>query len=609
MKTKIVSVALSTLAFSTTSMALDYTVDNIPDFVEIPSKPTNNMYTINLSAGEGVDLAKFDAAENANIFYLFTKEGAPNPDASYLIAYGANIIRTDANDAIVGLRTPSSEGGRDATMTFASGVYNLGTKTSDNSATSLSSNGLALSVWGANGESASTDKRAIVIDSDATLNVYATKLNLKTNTNTSVIFKGTVNVFNQAIASLNQYTTETPENPTYGRVIVIGSTSGIDGKGTIVVDGGTLNASEIYQAEDGSKMKVINAGKVNFYGDAVSLNVKDFTLGDNVTSTQETVKTAGALTIEGKNFTSLADSKIEANSLIIKATNANLAGTISVTEGNLSVEGENINLAGTISVAGRFSNGYGVDYNSSASITTATFETGKTSNVSLNGAITATAKDSSGVFAINDSSTLTFGENASLDLNGNARIQVKTNSTLIVKSAEKSIQTRHLMLSEGARIELHTKEVFADNNGGDTTVLLTTNDTSSTVYVKETNSFGQTAIGENTKLYLELDFASSDSYIDLGEIYATKTGNNLNLYVKNFENNRIKADSFRSNMGSRYLYIFDEASQQYVLNENAQWLGDATNGYWLTVAVPEPAEWAMILGALALGFAIYRRRK
>ena len=110
-------------------------------------------------------------------------------------------------------------------------------------------------------------------------------------------------------------------------------------------------------------------------------------------------------------------------------------------------------------------------------------------------------------------------------------------------------------------------------------------------------------------MYLELDFASSDSYIDLGEIYATGNGYNLNLYVKNFENDRIKADSFRSNMGDMYIYIFDEASQQYVLNENAQWLGDATNGYWLTVAVPEPAEWAMILGALALGFAIYRRRK
>ena len=30
--------------------------------------------------------------------------------------------------------------------------------------------------------------------------------------------------------------------------------------------------------------------------------------------------------------------------------------------------------------------------------------------------------------------------------------------------------------------------------------------------------------------------------------------------------------------------------------------------YWVN-AVPEPAEWAMIFGAIALGFVIYRRRK
>ena len=35
-------------------------------------------------------------------------------------------------------------------------------------------------------------------------------------------------------------------------------------------------------------------------------------------------------------------------------------------------------------------------------------------------------------------------------------------------------------------------------------------------------------------------------------------------------------------------------------------------GYWLTVpalAVPEPAEWAMIFGGIALALAVYRRRK
>ena len=37
---------------------------------------------------------------------------------------------------------------------------------------------------------------------------------------------------------------------------------------------------------------------------------------------------------------------------------------------------------------------------------------------------------------------------------------------------------------------------------------------------------------------------------------------------------------------------------------------DGVDGYLLSaVAVPEPAEWAMIFGGIALGLAIYRRRK
>ena len=40
---------------------------------------------------------------------------------------------------------------------------------------------------------------------------------------------------------------------------------------------------------------------------------------------------------------------------------------------------------------------------------------------------------------------------------------------------------------------------------------------------------------------------------------------------------------------------------------------NGVSGYWVydsaLVAVPEPAEWAIIFGSLALGFAIYRRRK
>ena len=42
------------------------------------------------------------------------------------------------------------------------------------------------------------------------------------------------------------------------------------------------------------------------------------------------------------------------------------------------------------------------------------------------------------------------------------------------------------------------------------------------------------------------------------------------------------------------------------------WSDTLVDGYWALYgvsAVPEPAEWAMIFGALALGLAVYKRRK
>jgi hypothetical protein len=42
------------------------------------------------------------------------------------------------------------------------------------------------------------------------------------------------------------------------------------------------------------------------------------------------------------------------------------------------------------------------------------------------------------------------------------------------------------------------------------------------------------------------------------------------------------------------------------------WTNSLVDGYWALYnvsAVPEPAEWAMIFGALALGLAVYKRRK
>ena len=60
MNIKTIPTILSTIAFSATVSALDYTDTTGESYVTIPTS-TNPVYAVNLSAGAGVDLAKFDA--------------------------------------------------------------------------------------------------------------------------------------------------------------------------------------------------------------------------------------------------------------------------------------------------------------------------------------------------------------------------------------------------------------------------------------------------------------------------------------------------------------------------------------------------------------------
>ena len=56
----------------------------------------------------------------------------------------------------------------------------------------------------------------------------------------------------------------------------------------------------------------------------------------------------------------------------------------------------------------------------------------------------------------------------------------------------------------------------------------------------------------------------------------------------------------------KYFSVLDE--EKYKINIAA--VDGEANAFWVNaVAVPEPAEWALIFGAIALGLVIYRRRK
>ena len=230
-----------------------------------------------------------------------------------------------------------------------------------------------------------------------------------------------------------------------------------------------------------------------------------------------------------------------------------------------------------------------------------------TSKVNVNGEVVSTKESGSNFYSteIGSAGTVIFGEGGSLTANANGRIALY--GTLVVGSGTDSITTSQIVFwSRSNSLEVNSKNAFVTVDGAHQTLINIPNEAQATIKVSETNEFG-TAIfqsdGNNNKvrMNLTLDFDGAEDFVSFSDI----THNNaVRIYVKNFENNRIKLGKISNIEGILELYDLDsEKAINYQFDAT-------TGGYWLNfAAVPEPAEWAMILGSLALGFAVYRRRK
>ncbi|MBR7105784.1 MAG: PEP-CTERM sorting domain-containing protein, partial [Opitutales bacterium] len=197
------------------------------------------------------------------------------------------------------------------------------------------------------------------------------------------------------------------------------------------------------------------------------------------------------------------------------------------------------------------------------------------------------------------------------------RIYMNSDSVLTIKEGAK-IEAEFIHTIKNVRIELKGTEVLRNSSGTSSAGLLLNNGSTPTIYVSETNTIRTVSMndGANT-INLELGFTGTEDFIAFNDIYSTNTSTNVDVIfnVKNFENNRIKiqlsTNSLNSGLlsGNVLLNTFNETSGNYE-SADVNLVATGVSGvYWLNVAVPEPAEWAMILGSLALGFAMYRRRK
>ena len=492
-------------------------------------------------------------AENA--YYLYA--GPLNPgtleyqkDVQYFLTGGATVVRND-NAALNNLFGLRNDVGTSATFTIDNGTYNFGVK----------KDGVAYNpekiTFQTYSETAGNDEnKKMIFGANSVVNAFGQRLSIESSGSTSTIIKGTVNVYNTAIPSFTK-SVEVPTDATYGTFAAIYS-------GKAIIDGGTVNASQIVTT--GTGISVINSGKINLYADTAVILADNMVLGDDNTTTQEKITANGNLTFrQTKNFVSKANTLIET------------AGFINVgdSHGKSSIE-----IGGTLNIKG---------------------------------------KSGSNSLILKDGSSVVFGENSKLFVASSGRIYMNSDSVLTIKEGAE-IEADFIHTIKNVRIELKGTEVLRNASGTSSAGLLLNDGSTPTIYVSETNTIRTVSINNTANtINLELGFTGAEDFIAFNDIYATNVSSNVDVdvifNVKNFENNRIKiqlsTNSINSGLlsGNVLLNTFNETSGNYE-SADVDLVATGVSGvYWLNVAVPEPAEWAMILGSLALGFAMYRRRK
>ena len=231
-----------------------------------------------------------------------------------------------------------------------------------------------------------------------------------------------------------------------------------------------------------------------------------------------------------------------------------------------------------------------------------------TTKLNVSGALISTKVAGSNFYAltVGSAGVVTFGEGGSLTANENGRISLS--GSIIANSGTNSITASQIVFwGQKNSLEVNGENVFVLANGQNRTLLNIASQVTASIKLTDTNEFGQIIFqndenNNNVRLNLTLDFKGADDYVYFDSVMFSQ---HARIYVENFENNKIKFGSI--SRIETALELFDLSTETAI---DYQWVA-TDGGYWLNfaTAVPEPAEWAMILGAIALGLAVYRRRK
>lgn len=275
----------------------------------------------------------------------------------------------------------------------------------------------------------------------------------------------------------------------------------------------------------------------------------------------------GSLTINGSLNRTVGDAKTKIiNGAVVTATKLNQGSGQTITIGAISDHESSLVISGTNDYYQLQVYGYLIQESGNARfIRSATFYNG--SNLQMTGDITLYNKNTD--FAAASGTTLIINDGANVSFSGNLYMQ---NARLMLKKVN--------ALGTNAKI-------FLDSNS-----------TKALLDLDASQEFD--TITANTKT-LEIDLAQN---VVLNASFVSE--NDGKFIVFNFTDNQIKLKNATDISDVNTIF------QAYSSSDMSQKINSLyiTSDGWLAMAtVPEPAEWAFILGALALGITIYRRRK
>lgn len=376
--------------------------------------------------------------------------------------------------------------------------------------------------------------------------------------------------------------------------------------GADVTIGGTFknyagNAGSIVRARGtGNSLTGLN-GELDFNHIAVKndAGAADLTIKGNVLSRQITVETNTAMTVDTGAVMVIGDGTKNSQSLIANGGSILVKGTLvnkvlgaadiimaGVSLGNITVDG------GTLAEIAMNGNSGSAGFD---------IKNGQTIKLVNGGKIASYAENDQKQAIL----ALTGG---TLELDATSRI-LTNQIAFAIDTNDKANNGGTLKLGSAANLAADTQIIIKDNNSGISRLEL----------AKDSYEIAKIRLLRNSNLTIDL---SNDAQITIGSVESYGLQEvNFELVLEDFQAGLVKVNGWTTELISSGTFSLSNSTTdapKTITLKALDALGNIIEGLWSvdengylynSGLVPEPAEWAAIFGALALGLALYRRRK